>query len=101
MGCFDVVLLRCPTCGEEYPAQSKGAGDWDMDDTYYLSEAPDDVLTDVNRHAPFVCTCKTVFQVDVAKRLVVKLDITPEEAERRQVDYLMPAVNALLREKLN
>lgn len=64
MGCYETVLVPCPKCGEEYPAQSKG-GPCEMA-TYKLADAPADVLSDVNRHAPFNCDkCGMIFEVAV------------------------------------
>jgi len=66
MGMFDEVRLKCPACQKEYRAQSKGGecilatydfpGDGD-------NEAPLDVMTDINRHAPFSCECGAIFEV--------------------------------------
>lgn len=62
MGCYDVVKVPCPACGTVEPAQSKG-GDCRLL-SYDLSDCPMDVLSDVNRHAPFTCEkCKTKFWV--------------------------------------
>jgi len=80
MGCFDTIFVPCPKCGEKYPAQSKG-GDCCLRG-FELNEAPQDVLDDVNRHAPFICEkCQTVFSVDfvIEKRVV-------------EVDFLVPKV---------
>lgn len=64
MGMFDTVFVPCPKCGLYYPAQSKG-GDC-MLDTYELDDAPNDVLSDVNRHAPFKCEqCGSEFEVKI------------------------------------
>ena len=62
MGCFDTVLVPCPKCGELFEAQSK-SGDCILM-TYNFEDAPDDVMGDVNRHAPFICEkCHTAFMV--------------------------------------
>lgn len=62
MGCFDTVMVPCPKCGTEDQFQSKG-GDCLLRE-YSLAECPDDVLSDVNRHAPNTCEkCGTVFEV--------------------------------------
>lgn len=66
MGLFDVVLVPCPKCGKKYPAQSKGA-DMPMLECYELDDVPPQVLSDVNRHAPFTCDdegCGTEFTVE-------------------------------------
>ena len=53
MGCFDSVMVPCPQCGEKTEFQSKG-GECLLR-VYELHEAPADVLSDVNRHAPNIC----------------------------------------------
>ena len=64
MGVYDTVTIPCPKCGEPYNAQSKG-GDCVLAH-YTLEEAPTDVLTNVNRHAPFECDkCGTIFHVEL------------------------------------
>ena len=64
MGMFDTVMVPCPTCGESSEFQSKG-GDCTLE-TYALEDAPDDVLLDVNRHAPNCCQkCNTLFGIEV------------------------------------
>lgn len=62
MGMYDEVILRCPDCGEEYFAQSKGGQC--CFDLYDIENAPADVLSDVNRHAPFECNCGCIFDVE-------------------------------------
>ena len=73
MGCFDSVMVPCPTCGERSEFQSK-SGDCLLH-VYNLEDCPPDVLGDVNRHAPNTCEkCGTVFAVQVsthAKSVVV------------------------------
>ena len=74
MGMFDVVMVPCPKCGELYQAQTK-SGPCTLGD-YLLGEAPEDVLEDVNRHAPFKCEkCGCVFAVEF------KMTYTPREVE--------------------
>ena len=64
MGIFDTVSVPCPNCGEMYIAQSKG-GDSSLAH-YDWGEAPDEVMFDINRHAPFTCEkCGTVFKVHI------------------------------------
>ena len=64
MGMFDTVMVPCPTCGEPSEFQSKG-GDCTLA-TYTLDDAPDDVLLDVNRHAPTRCLkCNALYGVEV------------------------------------
>jgi len=65
MGMFDTVMVACPQCGEQSEFQSKG-GDCTLE-TYTLDDAPDDVLLDVNRHAPTRCSkCDTLYGVEVS-----------------------------------
>jgi hypothetical protein len=62
MGCYDTILIPCPNCGEIYDAQSK-SGDCTLE-TYSFDNCPNDVMQNVNRHAPFTCwTCKQQFMV--------------------------------------
>lgn len=61
MGVYDTIIVKCPNCGADYNAQSK-SGPCEMRE-YSLAEAPEDVLVDVNRHAPFECECGCVFEV--------------------------------------
>ena len=64
MGVYDIVFVPCPRCGDRVEAQSKG-GDCILA-RYRLEDAPDDVLSNVNRHAPFVCeNCGTIFEVQL------------------------------------
>ena len=62
-------LVPCPKCGEKYEAQSKG-GECSLSQ-YELAACPQDVLSDVNRHAPFVCEkCGCMFDVTEAPRVI-------------------------------
>ena len=62
MGCYDMVMVPCPKCGIEEQFQSKG-GDCLLQE-YSLADCPEDVLADVNRHAPATCgKCGTMFKV--------------------------------------
>ncbi len=64
MGVYDTVIVDCPYCHTPYHAQSKG-GPCEMRE-YYLNDAPPDVLSNVNRHAPFECeNCKRWFEVEL------------------------------------
>lgn len=64
MGMFDSVMVPCPTCGIEQEFQSKGGG-CDLA-IYTLADAPPDVLSDINRHAPYTCgECGTKFSATV------------------------------------
>lgn len=62
MGMYDTVLVPCPVCFRETGFQSK-SGECLMDD-FKLEAAPEDVLVDVNRHAPQRCFCRIWFKVD-------------------------------------
>lgn len=62
MEVYDTVMVPCPVCGKKFGAQSK-SGDCSLAE-YELKDAPQDVLQDINRHAPFYCGCGTVFEVD-------------------------------------
>lgn len=64
MGMFDTVKVPCPKCGEMYVAQSKG-GDCYLEH-YDWGCAPDEVMFDINRNAPFTCEkCGTTFKVHI------------------------------------
>ena len=63
MGMFYTVMVPCPSCGKRTEFQSKG-GDCDLNE-YELEDAPADVLSDINRHSPYTCSCGTVFAVNV------------------------------------
>lgn len=70
MGMYDSVEVPCPKCGELSDFQSKG-GDCLLR-CYTLEDCPDDVLSNVNRHAPNKCRlCGTLFEVDVSTRTVI------------------------------
>jgi len=62
MGVYDTVIILCPNCGEPYYAQSKGSDDCRLRE-FTLENAPTDVMSNVNRHAPFVCECGCIFEV--------------------------------------
>lgn len=67
MGMYDIVLVRCPKCNRISEFQSKG-GDCILA-SYRLENCPDDVLSNINRHAPNTCdSCKCVFDVDIENR---------------------------------
>jgi len=63
MGCYDTVEVPCPECGKIEYFQSKSGER--MMENYTLQNVPDDVLVDVNRHAPYKCRdCQTLFLVN-------------------------------------
>lgn len=69
MGVYDTVSVPCPKCGALYYAQSKGSYDKAFR-VFEFSEMPDDVMSDVNRHAPFECeNCGVVFEVSLNTKL--------------------------------
>lgn len=74
MGCFDSVMIPCPMCKHDSEFQSKGG---DCIQSYYtLENAPDNVLSDIDRHSPNTCfNCGTVFGVNVTRFVYVKVVI--------------------------
>ena len=62
MGLYDSVVVPCSNCGKKWAVQSKG-GPCDMAE-YTLDNCPEDVLSDVNRHAPFECYSGSYTQLD-------------------------------------
>ena len=83
MGLYDSVEVPCPKCGEEMEFQSK-SGDC-LCACYKLSEAPTDVLYDINRHSPYTCRCGTVFEVECE---VSKVMIEVEKLTGKAVEVL-------------
>jgi hypothetical protein len=81
MGCYDIVRVPCPTCGEVEYFQSKG-GSCTLTD-YYLDDAPADVMMDVNRHSPHTCRkCGTLFRVATQYIVVAKSVVhAPDEED--------------------
>ena len=72
MGVYDSVMVSCPRCGQENEFQSK-YGRCRLY-VFKLKDAPDDVMKDVNRHAPCECgKCGCFYQVDVATRTPVEV----------------------------
>lgn len=64
MGMFDIVNVPCPVCKTVLKFQSKG-GDCILKE-YELNDVPSDVLSDINRHSPYIChSCGTKFAVEV------------------------------------
>lgn len=55
MGCYEIIIFKCPNCGTELSAQSK-SGPCSMG-MYEHHSVPMDVAIDANRHAPFTCEC--------------------------------------------
>lgn len=72
MGMYDTVTVNCPKCGEEHDCQSK-SGDCLLRH-YTLENCPDDVLENINRHAPNECDCGTSFEVNINTKEIVVLE---------------------------
>lgn len=69
MGMYDSVIVKCPKCGVEHEFQSKN-GDCFLN-VFMLENCPEDVLTDVNRHSPYICNCGASIEVDIINRKAV------------------------------
>lgn len=66
MGCYDSVYVPCPKCNTVSEFQSK-SGECTMRE-FMLENCPEDVLGDVNRHAPNTCEkCGTKYYVAITK----------------------------------
>lgn len=66
MGVYDTVEVPCPECGRIEYFQSKSGKR--LMANYTLQDVPDDVLKDINRHAPCKCIdCQTLFFVGTKK----------------------------------
>ena len=64
MGCYDSVMVPCPKCSTVSEFQSK-SGECLLRE-YTLENCPEDVLGDVNRHAPNRCEmCGTEYGVSI------------------------------------
>ena len=64
MGVYDSVMVPCPRCGTRVEFQSK-SGDCILA-TYELSDAPNNVLADANRHSPHTCSsCGVGFRLSI------------------------------------
>ena len=72
MGMYDTILVPCPSCGTKEDFQTK-SGSCAMA-VYELDEAPQDALSDVNRHGPATCRkCKSIFGVELTTVAAPKL----------------------------
>lgn len=96
MGMYDSVLVPCPKCGTESEFQSK-SGNCDLT-TYKLAEAPLEVLTDINRHAPNTCEkCGTLYGVEfqvIVKPVTKATPIPwPPKSEQEEDDELRDEYN--------
>jgi len=84
MGCYDTVMVPCPSCGNREPFQTK-SGECLLKE-YDLEDAPQEVLGDVNRHAPYDCQkCGASFYV---KAVVTATPALWTEAEIIDLDDL-------------
>lgn len=64
---FDSVMVPCPKCGEANEFQSK-SGDCTLE-VYSLKDVPENVMSDINRHAPITCwRCNTSYFVNPLTR---------------------------------
>jgi hypothetical protein len=68
MGVFDTVIVNCPNCNKAIEFQSKG-GECNMYE-YTLEDCPDDVLSNINRHSPYICDCGKSLSVNIKNRKV-------------------------------
>jgi len=74
MGMYDTVMVPCPNCDKETEFQSKsGACSLQV---VKLEQCPEDILSDVNRHAPYKCECGTSFEVDLNIQKIIVSKIT-------------------------
>ncbi len=67
MGMFDSVMAACE-CGADIEFQTK-SGPCECA-FYRLADAPENVLLDVNRHAPLFCDCGQWLEVDIPNRIL-------------------------------
>jgi hypothetical protein len=90
MGCFDSVMVPCPRCGTRNEAQSK-SGDCLLR-VFNLEECPQDVLVDVNRHAPLLCDkCGAAYCVKfLATPTLMPRDNDCEQASATPYLYMGP-----------
>ena len=80
MGMYDTILVACPKCGNEENFQTKG-GDCLLS-VWKLAEAPQDALSDVNRHSPATCSkCAAVFEVELRATVMPVLVANAEHTD--------------------
>jgi hypothetical protein len=72
MGTYDSIIVNCPNCGKQHLFQSKG-GECLLR-VFALEDCPDDVMSNVNRHSPYECSCGVLIEVDrnYRKTVIVK-----------------------------
>ncbi len=63
MGCFDEVLVPCPSCGQEYAMQTKVG--WSSLEKIPLREASALMLVDIGNQIVTCGNCGTKFQLTV------------------------------------
>ena len=86
MGLFDTILVPCPKCSEKMEFQTK-SGDCSLR-SFDLVSAPKNMMKDVNRHAPYKCSCGAEFQVKIKNKSVKWLN--PEKLytfTKEELDY--------------
>ena len=70
MGCYDTVEVLCPKCGQAVSFQSKSGFCYLYE--YTLDKAPDDVMSDINRHSPYeCCNCRQLFKVAIDSKKAI------------------------------
>jgi hypothetical protein len=80
MGCYDTIMVPCPTCQTREAFQTK-SGECLLGE-YNLEDAPEEVLGDVNRHSPYVCrVCGAVFHVKLEIHATPTLWKTPTDLD--------------------
>jgi hypothetical protein len=76
MSSYDIIEVPCPKCKKLYPVQSK-SGECEMN--VYDLTAPEYVMIDANRHAPYKCDhCGCYFEIDIDNRQTVIVESKSE-----------------------
>ena len=97
MGMYDEIVIPCPACGKEEQVQSKSGPCEGR--VYSLGEAPQVVLIDANRHAPFVCErCEILFRVRIGASTE---EWNPDRHSRAEKTEVELAVDTLIEEKVS
>lgn len=92
MGVYDSVMVPCPRCKRKHEFQSKsGRCCLDM---YELEDAPDDVMENVNRHAPCECECGCLYMVDDATR--TPIEVSAEELDKKKAQQYRVMASMML-----
>ena len=84
MGGFDFIIFKCPKCGADIEAQSKG-GECCLI-TYHADSVPADVASDANRHPIYCDQCGSQFVADTVPppaipKIALKLTEIPPNKE--------------------